>query len=339
MKAIKVKSPLSLEICEVPIPEIKKGNDVLIKVKAAGICGSDIHIYHGKNPVATYPRVIGHEFAGEVVATGNEVTDLAIGDHVVVDPVINCGYCYPCSIGRPNVCFNLQVIGVHIDGGFREYAVIPRENIYEISKDISWEEAATIEPFTISAEVVSRAQVTANDTVFIMGAGPIGLCILQAAKRIGAKCIISDLIKQRLEKAKEMGADKTIDASSQAVNEIIMKETDGFGVPVVVDAVCLPQTFEQALKLACSAGRVIVLGLTTQPSQIPQMEIMKKELDVRGSRLSNKKFSSVIEWFSKKEVKPRLLISHVFHFTEIEKAIAQAEGHPDQTYKVILKFD
>lgn len=339
MKAIRVVSPKNIEICEEQMPEINIADEVLIKVMTAGICGSDVHIFNGTNPVATYPRIIGHEFAGEVVKTGEAVTDLSAGDHVVVDPVISCGQCYPCSIGRPNVCSALQVCGVHTDGGFREYIVIPRKNVYKISEDMRWEEAAMIEPFTISAQVVSRAQVTAKDTVFIMGAGPIGQCILQAVKRLGAKCIISDLVEQRLEKAKEMGADLTINASLQDVIEVVMKETGGAGVPVVVDAVCIPQTFEQAVKLVTPAGRVIVMGLTVNPSQIAQKDIMLRELDVRGSRLNNNRFPAVIEWFDKKEVKPEALISHVFHFTEIEKAMEQVINHPDETYKVILKFD
>ena len=339
MKAVRVISPKSLEICEVPMPEIKNEDDMLIKVISAGLCGSDIHIYHGTNPVATYPRIIGHEFAGEVVKVGAGVSDLASGDHVVIDPVINCGKCYPCSIGRPNVCSKLQVRGVHTDGGFQEYVAIPRQYIHKISTDISWAEAALIEPFTISAQVVARAEVTARDTVFIMGAGPIGLCILQAVKRIGAKCFISDLVDQRLQLAKEMGADLTINASRQDVDEVIMSETGGAGVPVVIDAVCIPQTFEQAVKIASPAGRVVLLGLTVKASQVPQLDIMKKELDVRGSRLNNKRFPAVIEWFGNREIKAQMLISHVFHFTEIQKAFEQVENHPNETCKVVLRFD
>ncbi|MGB9662947.1 MAG: zinc-binding alcohol dehydrogenase family protein, partial [Moorellaceae bacterium] len=293
MKAATVISPKNLKIGEVPLPEVTRADEVLIKVKAAGICGSDIHIYHGTNPVATYPRVIGHEFAGEVVETGRGITDLSPGDHVVVDPVMSCGHCYPCSIGRPNVCSHLQVLGVHVDGGYREYVVVPRKNVHKISPEISWEEAALVEPFTISAQVVSRAAITARDTVFLMGAGPMGLCLLQAIKRVGAKCFVSDLMERRLEKAREMGADLIINASTQDVSKAIMEETGGEGVPVVIDAVGLPQTLEQAVRLACPAGRVIVLGLTVEPSPIPQLEITKKELDVRGSRLSNNKFPTV----------------------------------------------
>lgn len=313
MKAVRVISPKNLEICEIPIPEIENKDDILIKVMSGGLCGSDIHVYHGNNPSATYPRIIGHELAGEVVRMGNGVQDLSVGDHVVIDPVISCGKCYPCSIGRPNVCSNLKALGVHTDGGFREYVVLPRKNIHKISKDMSWEEAALIEPFTVSCQVVSRGEVTDRDTVFIMGAGPIGLCILQAVKRIGAKCFTSDLLDKRLELAKSMGADAIINPSRQDVNEVIMSLTGGLGVTVVIDAACTPQTFEQAVKLTTPAGRVVILGFTNMPSKIPQFDLVSKELDVRGTRLNNNRFPEVIKWFDKKEVQPRLLISHVFH--------------------------
>jgi 2-desacetyl-2-hydroxyethyl bacteriochlorophyllide A dehydrogenase len=339
MKAARVISPRNLEICEVPMPEITNGEEVLIKVKAAGICGSDIHIYHGTSPVATYPRIIGHEVVGEIVQVGKNVEKFTAGDHVIVDPVIGCGECYPCSIGRPNVCSYLKVRGVHVDGGYQEYMVLPQSSIYKLSKELSWEEAVLIEPFTIAAQIVSRGEITNRDTVFIMGAGPVGLCALQAVKRIGAKCMISDLVDSRLELAKKMGADITINPSTQSVEDIIMGETNGLGVPVIIDAVCIPQTFEQAVKLASSAGRIVLLGFTGTPSQIPQLEITKKELDVRGSRLHSNKFPQVIDWFNNREVNPKLLISHTFKFEEIEKAISQVENNPIETYKVVLKFD
>lgn len=339
MKAIRVKSPRNLEICDVQMPQISNDEDVLIKVKAAGICGSDLHIYHGTNPFATYPRIVGHEFVGEVVGTGKKVTRFKLGDHVTVDPVVSCGNCYPCSIGRNNVCESLKVRGVHMDGGFQEYYAAQQECVYMIPEELDWEEAALIEPFTISAQVVSRAKVTKDDTVFIMGAGPIGLCILQACKRIGAECIISDLVEHRLELAKKFGADITINAAKENVDDVIMSESNGNGVPVIIDAVCIPQTFEQAVRLACSAGRIINLGFSENPSQIPEVEITKKELDVRGSRLQAKKFPEVIEWFKNKEVDPRSLISNVYDFKDALKAFEQVENNPAETYKVVLKFD
>jgi 2-desacetyl-2-hydroxyethyl bacteriochlorophyllide A dehydrogenase len=339
MKAIKVNSPMNLLICDVPMPENAGEHEVIIKVKMAGICGSDMHIYHGTSPVATYPRVIGHEIAGEVIRVGNKVSKVIPGDHVVVDPVISCGECYPCSIGRTNVCSSLKVRGVHVDGGYQEYMVLPEKSIYRISSELSWEEAVLIEPFTISAQIASRASITARDTVFIMGAGPAGLTSVQVVKKLGAKCIISDLVESRLELAKQMGADVTINASKQDVHSVIMSEANGLGITVVIDAVCNTKSFEQAVELSSNAGRIILLGFSDKPSQVAQLNITAKELDVKGSRLHANKFPEVIAWFENKELNPTKIISKIYNFTEIHEAIKQIEDNPIENIKVLLKFD
>lgn len=339
MKAIRVNSPKNIEIAEVPRPDHPLEGEVLIKVKAAGICGSDLHIYHGTNPMATYPRIIGHEFAGEIIEVGNKVDDLQAGDHVTVDPVLSCGTCYPCSIGRPNVCASLQVRGVHLDGGFCEYITVPRQSVYKISPDLPWEVAALIEPFSIGAQVLARGEIGKEDTVLVFGAGPIGLIILQAVKRTGARVFITDIIEERLKMAVEMGADLAINTSIEDMREAVMKETSGLGVTVVIDAVGLPKLLEDGVQVTCPAGRLVVLGFGETPSQIAQLYITKNELDIRGSRLNAHRFPQVIEWFNKGEVNPEKLISHTFHFKEIEKALHLIETEPKSVCKAVLLFD
>jgi 2-desacetyl-2-hydroxyethyl bacteriochlorophyllide A dehydrogenase len=340
MYQILVKSPKKMEVCQASMPEIKDSQDVLIKVKMAGICGSDVHIYHGTSPVATYPRIIGHEIAGEVVKVGNRVNDFKPGDHVVMDPVIGCGSCYPCLVGRPNVCVNLKVRGVHVDGGYQEYMVLPRTGIHKISPNLSWEKSVMVEPFTVAAQVVARGEVNPGDTVFIMGAGPAGLTILQAVKKIGARCIISDLVESRLDLARRMGADVTINVKFCDVASRLKEETDGFGPNVIIDAVCNTRSFEDAVKLVATAGRIVLLGFAAQPSAIAQLDITARELDIKGSRLHSRKFPQVIQWFEEDDsFNPTILVSHRFHFTEIEKAIFQIEQNPVETTKIILEFD
>lgn len=338
MKAIQVVNPLDIKVTEVDKPVIKDDQEVIVKVKAAGICGSDMHIYHGTSPVATYPRIIGHEVVGIIEEIGKDVSKVKIGDHVIIDPVINCGECYACRVGRQNVCNSLKVRGVHEDGGYREYMAVPQDSVHVLSKDLSWEEAVMIEPFTIAAQVCSRGEVEKDDTVFIMGAGPVGQSILQVAKKIGAKCIISDLDDSRLEKAKSLGADITINAGKEDAKDIIMNETNGEGVPVVVDAVCTTKSFEDTFNYVTSAGKIVVLGLNKTPSEIAQMHIMVKELDVRGSRLHNNKFPEVVEWFNNKEINAKSMISHVYDFTDIKEAIDLIEDKNVDNQKVILKF-
>jgi len=338
MKALCVQSPNNIVIEERPMPAIISSTEVLIKVKAGGICGSDVHIYHGSSPVASYPRVIGHEIVGEIVQTGNEVKGFAAGDRVIMDPVISCGHCYQCRIGRRNVCGKLRVRSVHVDGGYQEYMVMPQENIYQLPENLSWEEAVMIEPFTIAEQVCSRAAITKDDIVFIMGAGPVGLSILKMVKLYGATCFISDVMDYKLDTAKQYGADVVINAKTHDTKEEILKLTDGNGAMVVIDAACTTKSFEQALGYVCAAGRVITLGFGAAASAISQLSITAREIDVRGSRLHNNKFPTVIEYFRSGKLSVKDMITHRFHFTDIHDALGVIEDPAIENGKVVLLF-
>jgi len=338
MKALCVQSPNNIVIEERPVPAISATTEVLIKVKAGGICGSDVHIYHGTSSVATYPRVIGHEIAGEIVETGKDVKDFSVGDPVIMDPVISCGVCYQCRIGRRNVCSKLQVRSVHVDGGYQEYIVMPQQNIYSIPANLSWEEAIMIEPFTIAEQVCSRASMTKDDLVFIMGAGPVGLSILKMAKLYGATCFISDVMGYKLDYARQYGADAIINAKETDVKNEILKLTGGNGATVVIDAACTTKSLEQALTYVCAAGRVITLGFGGTPSAISQLSITAREIDIRGSRLHNNKFPTVIEYFTSGKLQVKDMITHRFPFLAIHDALSLIENPASENGKVVLVF-
>ncbi|MEO6549051.1 MAG: zinc-binding alcohol dehydrogenase family protein [Ferruginibacter sp.] len=338
MKAICVQSPNNIVVEERPMPVLNSPSEVLIKVKAGGICGSDVHIYHGSSSVATYPRVIGHEIAGEIVETGKDVTNFIVGDRVIMDPVISCGTCYQCRIGRKNVCGKLQVRSVHVDGGWQEYIVMPQENIYHIPANLSWEEAVMIEPFTIAEQVCSRAGITKDDNVFIIGAGPVGLSILKMVKLYGATCFISDVMQYKLDTALQYGADNAINTAGIDVREEVLKLTEGNGATVVIDAACTTRSFEQALSCVCSAGRVITLGFNKEPSAISQLSITSREIDVRGSRLHNNKFPVVISYFTSGKLQVKDMITHRFDFIEINEALRVIEDQEIENGKVVLLF-
>lgn len=338
MKAIQVLKPGSIAIVEKDIPLISNENEVIVKVKYAGICGSDMHIYHGTSPVATYPRVIGHEFVGEIVEKGSKVKTVEIGDHVVVEPIVYCGECYACKNGRPNICRELEVIGVHRDGGFQEYVVLNEKNVHKFDTGLKWRDAVLIEPFTIAAQVTWRGDVKKDDFVYIVGAGPIGLAILQYAKYKGAKCIISDLYDSKLEVAKSLGADYIINSKTDNSIEKVMEITDGMGSNVTIDAVGIPQIFEQAVEVTSIAGRIVIMGFVEQPSRIAQLEITKKELTIVGSRLQTNKFGEVVELFNKGKFNTDIFVTKVFKFEEIREAIKMIENNPESTRKILLEF-
>ncbi len=339
MKAVQVTKPGELQIADVEIPKLEDSSHVLIRIKAAGICGSDISIYRGTSPVATYPRVIGHEFAGEVVQIGSDVSSVSMGDHVVVNPVMECGTCPVCKRGRGNVCANLQVIGVHKDGGFREYVSVPEQNVFRISSDISWEHAAIIEPYTVAAQVTSRGGVQAGDTVLIMGCGQIALTILQVCKILGAECIMTDLVKSRRERAKAYGAKAVIDASSEDVCAKVRQLTDGIGVDVAIDAACAGVTLKQAIQCVRSAGVVVTMGFADRPVEVSELTITKNELDIRGSRLNNKKFPQVIEWVESGKLELGRIITDQMHFTKVLDGFEKIKNDPENTLKIVLTFE
>lgn len=338
MKSVKVNQPGELAIIEESIPKLMDSKSVLVKVKAAGICGSDISIYKGTSPVATYPRVIGHEFAGEVTEIGEDVHHLSIGDHVSVNPVISCGTCNACKKGRGNVCKNLTVIGVHTDGGFREYLSVPASNAMKVASFIPWDQAAIIEPYTVAAQVNSRGGVKHGDTVLILGAGPIAIAILQVAKMKGARVIITDLVEERLSMAAEAGADFVINTGHTDLKEEVMRITDNEGVDISIDAACVGITLLQAVSCTGPGGVVVTMGFSNKPSNLQELSITMNELDLRGTRLNNEKFPEVISWVEDGKLDLTKIITDRFDFEEILNAFDKIKTHPESTSKVILTF-
>lgn len=339
MKVICVNKPLDISIKNTDIPAIENSDDVIVKVKAAGICGSDMSIYKGTSPIATYPRVIGHEFSGIVDKIGSKVEKIKKGDHVVVNPVISCGECRVCKKGRPNVCANLKVIGVHVDGGYGEYIKVTSSCVKVVSKNIPFHISAIIEPYTVAAQVAQRGEISEGDTVLICGSGQIALTILQVCNIIGAKCITTDILESRLEKAKEFGAYSVINSSNENVVEKVLALTDGLGVDVAIDAACVGKTLEDAVDAVRPAGIVVTMGFGDENVAIKEFSITAKELDIRGTRLNNNKFEQVIEWVEEGDLNPEKIITDYYHFTEILEAFNKLKTDPENTMKVILKFN
>ena len=340
MKVIQVNKPGELVVAERPMPEAPGNGEAIVRIKAAGICGSDVHIFHGKNPFATYPRIIGHEAAGEVTNVGAGVSNVNVGDHVAIDNVFSCGKCYACKVGRSNVCSSVKVLGVHIDGVFAEYVKVPADHLYVLPEHLPWELAATVEPYAIAAEAMDRGQVTAADSVMICGAGPVGLVILQACRSIGARVLITDVVDSRLAKAMAMGADATVNTLREDLAKAVMDFTGGEGVNVAMEATGVIPVLEQIIAgLVSPAGRVVVLGFPVEPAKISPADIMKRELDIKGSRLNNHKFGEVIGWFAEKKVDPSGIVSHVLPYTDVGKGMDLFTHNPEEVCKIILTFD
>lgn len=339
MKAIYVSSDLKLQVIDCPKPVIQKGTDVLIKVTSAGICSSDLEIAAGRHPFATYPLIIGHEFGGIVEAVGKEVRHVNAGDKVTVDPVTWCNNCHSCKIGKHNVCLNLRTMGVHRDGGFCEYAVVPSENVYVFgNQSVDASLLGLAEPFSIGVQINHRAYIRAQDHVLIMGSGPIGLCAMQEAKHRGARVMMTDLLDSRLHRATDMGADYVVNAGCEAAEELFCQCFGEVAPDVVVDTVCTPSSLKQAIDYVGFGGRVVVIGVDTRASQICQADIMKKEISILGSRLNLGQFSHVVEGIDQGFFQPDKLRSHTMPFTEIEMGLQLIKEHPEKVCKINLSF-
>lgn len=340
MKAVMVHKPFDIQVVDIPKPEIKEDTDILIRVVSGGICGSDLGIFKGTNALATYPRIIGHEFGGIVEAVGAGVKSIKTGDCVAVDPVRPCGHCYACTHGRHNVCSTLEVVGVHRNGGFSEYVVAPEFATYKIdTAKVPKDLACLAEPYSIGVQVNHRGSIEKGDKLLVMGSGPIGICIMQVAKARGAQVMMTDLLDARLDRAKDMGADVVVNTGRESLEDAVSAFTGGEGMPVTVDSVCVPATLEQAVRLASPAGRIVSLGLLNKPFSPTMVDITKKELTICGSRLNNYRFPEVISLFESGAVTPSKLRTATYHFTDVAKAFKDIMEHPENVCKATLSFE
>ena len=340
MKAVQVIEPNNMQIIDMDMPVMDREKNVLVKMTAAGICGSDLGIYHGANAAATYPRVIGHEIVGIVHEVGEGVTNVKPGDRVIIDQVTACGTCYACKKGRPNVCGNLQVKGVHIDGGYREYIAVKESDCYHLPDFLSDVEAVMIEPTTIAVQSCSRAQLEEEDTLLIIGSGALGSSILKIAKLYHPKkIIVTDIDDIKLQDALKNGATDVINSLKEDVADRCREITDDYGPTVTIDAACVKGSLLTALKATGNAGRVITMGFSVAPDEINQFLITSKELDVRGSRLQNRKFQQVIDFVKEGKVDLKGSISHTYHFTDVQKAFDFADTKDSSIKKIVLTFE
>lgn len=339
MKAVQVLNPEQLSVIDVEKPTLKEKNNVLVRMTAAGICGSDVGIYHGSNAAATYPRIIGHEMVGVVEELGADVAELKIGDRVIINQVTSCGHCYPCRIGRGNVCDDLKVRGVHIDGGYREFIAVNVSDCYVLPDNISDVDAVMIEPTTIAIQSCTRAQLEKDDMLLIMGAGALGSTILKIARQICDHIIVTDIMDSKLEAARENGAKYTVNILKEDLEEKIKEYTCGHGSTVSIDASGTKDSLMTLLKLTGNAGRVMTMGFSTAPVEANQFLITSKELDVRGSRLQNKMFGRAIEMIKEGKLDLTGSVSHTFPLTKAQEAFDFIDSHDPSIRKIVLTFD
>ncbi|MGM7721596.1 zinc-binding alcohol dehydrogenase family protein [Metabacillus sp. Hm71] len=338
MKAAVMTKPFTIEFQDVAKPEVGP-NDVLVRIKAAGICGSDVHFYDGSNPYANYPQIFGHELSGIIEEIGSEVKDRGVGERVVIEPAVPCGDCYPCRIGKTNVCVNIRMIGSVKKGGFADYLALPENYVHVMPDDMSFEVGALCEPFTIGAQAIDRTKLKDGQTVTILGMGPIGLNILAQIKRQYHVTVYAvDVVPERLTRAKEYGADVVVNSKETDVIQAIDEMTNGEGSNIVIESAGIPLTIEQTVHLVSAGGRIVIVGLTGEEITLPGLLLTKKDIELHGTKHSVNKYQQVLNFLQNNKDIAENFISSVLPFEQIEEAILIAKNHPNTVTKVILTY-
>ena len=300
--------------------------DILVNNKACGICGTDVHIYHGEKGSAevTPPVVLGHEFAGVVAKVGEEVTSFKPGDHVAMDPNMYCGQCVPCRVGKKQECEHLFALGVNVNGGFAEYAVCPETQCFKVREDISFDEAAMAEPLACVIHGIDQAQIRPGQVVLVIGGGTIGLMMVQMARICGASTVIlSEPVKMRRKIGMEVGADATIDPIHEDVPQKIWEICGRKGADVVIECVGKPFAVEQAFKAAGFAATILLFSVPGVDATVPLplFDVYKKELKIVGSMINPDTHQRAVDLINSGRLQLKKLITHTYDLEHMDEAI------------------
>ena len=321
MKAIVIDKPYEVEIRDVPMPTVGEG-EALLRVLYVGICGADVASYTGNQPFTTYPRIPGHEFSAEIIEIPENDKGLKKGDVVTCNPYFNCGKCYSCERGHVNCCTDNRTMGVQRDGAFCEYISMPVERIYP-GMGLTAKELALIEPFSISRHAISRAVIHQTDSVLIVGAGPIGLFALLAAKQFAGKIAVADVLNNRLDLAMSYGADGVVNTATEDIAKFTEEFTDGRGFDVCIEACGRPETFLMCIDEAAYAANIILI----------------KELNIFGSRNAMKQdFLDNIELAASGKVDLMKMVSGVYEMDKAAEAFDALAHNKGDLAKLLIRI-
>lgn len=328
-----------IDIDEAPNPQDGRPlgpKEVLLRVKAIGVCGTDIHILDERFPQVRPPRVLGHEIAGVVERVGNEVRRVHPGSRVTCDSVVGCGECRFCLAGKRQFCPTGYELGFTRDGGCQEWLIVPEENVYTVSDSVSMDEAAILDMEVYAA--LKKPGIRPGDVVLIEGPGPAGLVASQVARILGARRILlSGDSEFRLQAGKSLGADRTIDIRKEDVAEAVREETEGQGADLVMDCAGTAESFRQALDAVAAGGKVVLYGV--YPDPLPQVSILPvilKDLVVYGSLSDRRYWDDVIELVEHGRLNLKRLITHTLPVEEAAKAYGIVRHQKDGVVKVVL---
>jgi len=339
------------DVRKVEIDRPKPGpRELLVKILATGVCGTDLHIYSHGDWIGKAPTPqMGHEFVGEVVEIGSEVefnqkyplvsADIRVGSRVCAEPHITCGKCYWCLRGEGNTCADIGHLGVSMDGSFAEYMVIPAERCSMVPDSVSTMEAVGVEPLACAVRAVRRSRMTIGNTVVVIGAGPMGQHVAKVAKLTGASfVVVSEPNAKRRQMAADNGIDRVIDPAAEDLETVVMELTNGIGADVTFEVAGLSRTIEQAIAVTRQGGRVVQVGVPTDKVTIELRKVIIGELEIIGEHATQWDFGAAIEMIQSKKVDVASLITHTL---PLEKALDAMHLAMDggKAVKVILTCD
>ncbi len=344
MKAMVLTDLLKIEIVEKPDPAIKKADDVLVKMKSVGVCGSDIHYYkEGRigNQIVNFPFTLGHEGSGIVEKVGAGVRNVKKGDRIAFDPSMPCFKCDQCLAGRPHTCRNIIFMGCpgQAEGCLSEYIIIPSSSCYPISEKITFEQAALSEPLSIGLYATMLAGKLKNTRIAVLGSGPIGISVMLSANHYGAERVyMTDLLDERLAIAKSMGAHWTGNPDKEdIVSSILQEET--LQVDVVFECCGKQEALDQAFTLLKPGGKLVIVGVPSFENWIIGTEEMrKKELVIQNLRRQNEALHPTLELISSGKIRPEKMVTHTYSFDQVASAFDLVAGYKDGVMKAMINF-
>lgn len=337
MKSIVCQKPGELNFLESKKPQPKAG-EVLLKIRAIGVCGTDIHAYGGNQPFFSYPRVLGHELSGEIEAVGSGV-ELPIGKPAYVIPYLECGTCIACNAGKTNCCTNIEVIGVHRDGGMCEYLCLPASHVV-VTEGVPFDQLAVVECLAIGAHAVRRGEISENDTVMVLGAGPIGLGAVQFSKVAGARTILADINGERLAFAqREMNIDAIVDCKGD-VKEQLALLTDGDYPTVIIDCTGNPDAMQSTFGWLAHGGTLVFVSVVKADISFNDPEFHKRETTLKGSRNATKEdFEHVVACLANGSAKSTAMVTHKTDFTEFPSIFPEWVKPQSGVVKAVIEIN
>lgn len=338
MKAIQIVDVKKVSVIEKNKPECK-ADEVLVKIKYVGFCGSDLNTFLGRNPMVQLPVVPGHEIGAVVEAVGANVPDkIKAGMACTINPYTACGICPSCRNGRPNACQHNETFGVQRDGAMADYIAVPWQKVI-VDDAISPRDFAFVEPMSVGFHAVSRAQVTDLDVVLVIGCGMIGMGAIVRASLRGARVIAMDMDDEKLALAKRMGASYTVNSKTENVHEKLQTITNGAGPDVVVEAVGAPVTYQTAINEVAFTGRVVCIGYAKTEIAFETKYFVQKELDIRGSRNAMPEdFRAVMEYMKRGTCPVEELMSGLYKPEEAQTALEGWAANPGKVFRILIEF-